>query len=65
MTKSLEPKPLVCPFCGSSEISLKSYDWVEVTEHWTIRCSCFATGPEEDSESSAILAWNRAERRGG
>lgn len=49
------PKP--CPFCGSGDVTIESYN---NGEWFFVDCrECGATGPEEPTATKAALAWER------
>ena len=50
---------LPCPFCKSHHIGLEGST---CDAAWFVMCDCGAMGPECDSESAAISAWNKAIR---
>ena len=56
-------KPLPCPFCGSTDISMCGMSralggfWVECQSG-----TCWAEGPRGADEPDAVAAWNKAPR---
>jgi Lar family restriction alleviation protein len=52
---------LPCPFCGS--VNLDTSFFMPGCDSFQVACGdCGATGPEKETETEALLAWNNRHR---
>ena len=51
-----------CPFCGGSEHLSMGKGRLLGEQYFYVSCTCGARGPDEVTESAAVVEWNKRAR---